>query len=411
MSLVERALAQPGDEREAYVRGACAADSELFDCVWKYVQSEERMRGFLLDPLFPAVLSEHPFDSETLNEQLASVSSPGELGHDFRGNERFEVIRCLGSGGMGVVYEVNDRHRDARVALKTLSKADPEAVYRFKNEFRALAGITHLNLVSIYELLATGDEWFFTIELVEGQDFRNYLRTACRKDPTPPTTSLRSGTADDLHPDYAASLSGTRPLAARSRAREAQCDIARLRAAFSQLVVGVSAIHAAGKLHRDLKPSNVMVTASGRVVILDFGLAVDLRHTKRGPAVTQIALGGTPNYMSPEQAQGVSLSEASDWYSAGVMLFEALTGRTPFPGRYNEEIIRAKLTLEAGRPSDICDGVPEDLDVLCCDLLQLKAEERPRGDEIVRRLGLGESQLPLSPLPSFPAAIVGREAP
>lgn len=411
MSLVELALARPAAEREAYVRGACAGNPELCERVWKYVQWEERMNGFLLDPLLPAALAEHPFKPEPMDEHSAVASSASKLGYDFKGNERFEVIRCLGSGGMGVVYEVNDRHRDARVALKTLSKADPDAVYRFKNEFRTLAGITHPNLVSIYELLATADEWFFTMELVEGQDFLDYVGAACRRDSDRATTAIRASAAGDIDLDDAASQSEPWPPAARSRVMGPQCDTGRLRAAFSQLVVGVRAIHAAGKLHRDLKPSNVIVTPSGRVVILDFGLAVDLHHTKPGPAVTQIAIGGTPNYMSPEQAQGASLNEATDWYSAGVMLFEALTGRTPFPGCYKEEIIQRKLTLEAGRPSDFCDGVPDDLDLLCCDLLRLKVEQRPRGEEIVRRLGLGESQPPPSSLPSFPAVIVGREAP
>jgi serine/threonine protein kinase len=410
MSLVELALARPADEREQYVRSACPNDSELFDQVWKYVQLEQRMNGFLLDPLYPAAYA-HPFEpGEFLDEALLyRRHGKSRFAPDFKGNDRFEVIRCLGSGGMGVVYEVKDRSHGVLVALKTLSKADPESVYRFKNEFRSLAGITHPNLVGLYELIATADEWFFTMELIEGQNFLEYLQEGLYSDAA--TLTVPEGVLDER--DRGDGLSHTEAQATTDQRRVVapQCDLAKLRAAFSQLVGGVRAIHAAGKLHRDLKPSNVIVTRSGRVVILDFGLAVDLRRAAPGTTVTQFALAGTPRYMSPEQAQGASLSEASDWYSAGMMMFEALTGRCLLPGNYEQEILQRKLTAEAAKPSDICDGIPEDLDVLCRDLLQLKPQQRPGGEEIIRRLGVSESQpTPLWKPPS-PAAIVGREAP
>ena len=157
MGLVERALARPSDERKAYVRAECGGRSELFSRVWNYVSWEQRMNGFLLDPLLPA----DPPEVRLAPGEFIQV--PLKLDSDLDCSNRFEVIRCLGSGGMGVVYEVNDRQRDARVALKTLSKVNPESMYCFKNEFRTLSGITHPNLISLYELFAAGDVCFFTM--------------------------------------------------------------------------------------------------------------------------------------------------------------------------------------------------------------------------------------------------------
>src|SRR5579871_6094020 len=95
---------------------------------------------------------------------------------DFQGNARFEIIRRVGAGGMGVVYEALDRERHMRVALKTLPLLLPKALYLFKNEFRALAGVSHPNLVTLFELLNEGDDWFFTMQFVEGLNFLAYVK-------------------------------------------------------------------------------------------------------------------------------------------------------------------------------------------------------------------------------------------
>ena len=113
-----------------------------------------------------------------------------------------------------------------------------------------------------------------------------------------------------------------------------------MRPALRQLAEGVHALHEMGKLHRDIKPSNVLVTDEGRVVLLDFGLVEDIN-----PELHETLLAGTPDYMSPEQGAQSKISKASDWYSVGVMLYQALTGRLPFRGKFFE-VMTQKQTRE-----------------------------------------------------------------
>src|SRR5205823_1524752 len=140
----------------------------------------------------------------------------------------------------------------------------------------------------------------------------------------------------------------------------------RIRGAFRELAGGVHALHAAGIVHCDLKPSNVMVAEDDRVVILDFGLA---RQLFGFDADARLRTGGTPAYMAPEQYGGEEpVSEATDWYSVGVMLYQALSGRLPFVGSSAE--IRHLKFAGAPRPlSAFVDGVPPDLESLCFALL------------------------------------------
>jgi serine/threonine protein kinase/tetratricopeptide (TPR) repeat protein len=331
----------------------------------------------------------------------------------YLGRGRWELRRKLGEGGMGMVWEAHDREQGTSVALKTLLHAGPDAIARFKREFRALADVVHPNLVALYELFAEADELFFTMELVPGVPFGSYVRPASEVLPAGPTTEpdapRRVSGNSDL-PDVSEATELTRPARKRIARPLGPLDEERLRVAMRQLAEGVCAIHAAGMLHRDLKPSNVLVTGDGRVVVLDFGLATDLASELT--AGDDRPLEGTVPFMSPEQAARLPLGPASDWYSVGVMLYHALTGRTPFTGA-RDDVLMDKQLLEPTPPSEHMPGVPSDLEALCLALLRRRPEDRPGADEVLRRLGSSaappRSRLLHSSVASY-ERFVGRDA-
>jgi serine/threonine protein kinase len=329
-------------------------------------------------------------------------------------SKRFSLVRRLGSGGMGVVFEVLDRERGETLALKTLQRMKADDVLAFKNEFRFLSGITHRNLVRLGELLRVGERWFFTMELVRGVDFQAYVRVPR---PDAVATPADGPDASPTPPGLAASGPGvptaaTVEIASHDRgsgrshrglsASSTQLDEERLRACLTQLVEGVCALHEAGIVHRDIKPSNVLVEPAGRVVILDFGLATHQR-TRRS-----LRVAGTPQYMAPEQAAGLPPSRTADWYAVGVMLYLALVGQLPFMGD-TAYVLKQKRFVDAPAPSDLVPDVPADLDELCVELMRRNPEDRPHGREILRRLGRAQAQpLRRSRIPR--RAFVGRRA-
>jgi hypothetical protein len=330
---------------------------------------------------------------------------------EFQGTARFSVRRCLGSGGMGVVYLAHDGERGVDVALKTLARVDARGIAGLKNEFRALADVTHPNLVGLHELFNDDGQWFFTMEVVEGKSFLEHV-SLTGPDPgavtvastASVTTAVPSTVPRDL---LRAALDDDAP---RGPKVALGCDLGRLRPALRQLCEAVAAIHAAGKLHRDVKPTNVLITPEGRVVILDFGLAIIQGGRRVEPGSVERLIEGTPAYMAPEQTLGEPVLPASDWYAVGAMLYEALTGKLPFTGDYRR-IIAAKRVKEPHAPSLIARDVPDDLDQLCVALLRRLPGDRPQGPEILRRVGgsLRGASGPVSGPASRPAALfVGR---
>jgi len=297
---------------------------------------------------------------------------------------------------MGVVYEAHDREMNKTVALKTLTRAEAVHIYRFKREFRALADVTHPNLVSLYEFMSDGKFWFFTMELVKGISFLEYVRpggkghSGSSKSSTlltnlPDSKSPLDYEADtqdfsDAHPTWPSETDGLR--GSSFDWSDVPLDEERLRSAFRQLAQGVHGLHETGKLHRDIKPSNVLVTKEGRVVILDFGLVADVEPEGLHDSDT---LAGTPDYMSPEQGAQLPISPASDWYSAGVMLFQALTGKLPFSGKFFE-VMMNKQSKDPPAPIDIQPDVASDLNDLCVRLLRRDPNARPSGREVLRYL-------------------------
>ncbi len=265
----------------------------------------------------------------------------------------YELLRELGRGGFGVVYEARHLQRGDRLALKTLpmvldgqtqSSRDAERLHRFRQEFRTLSEINHPNLAGMQTLEVDGNQWFFTMDLIDGVDFLQYVRP------------------------------------------KGPLDEARLRASLKQLVRGITALHEQGIVHRDLKPSNVLVGPDGRVTILDFGLVAELQHyANETLSIGTQHFAGTPRYAAPEQASG-QRSAAVDWYALGVMLFEAITGDAPFKGSAVDLLI-AKQTTDPPL-LDQREGVPQDLAQLVDSLLRRAPEERLSDQQVADALGV-----------------------
>ena len=292
-----------------------------------------------------------------------------------------------------MVFEAQEEGRSARVALKKLSLEDAGALYDFKQEFRGLVDVVHPNLVALHELFADGADIYLSMELVDGVGFLDHVHGVARLgDADAPTVAIDAGTT--LETTIASTPSAQGGVNGELRSAPSQravitmpgLDLLRLRPALRQLAEGIAAIHRAGKLHRDLKPSNVLVTAAGHLKVLDFGLIASLsRRTAAHDALDQ-RIVGTPAYMSPEQAMSQRLSPASDWYSLGVMLYEALTGRLPIAGK-TSEILTNKITLDPPDPRLLVADLPDDLADLCVGLLQRRPSDRPPEAAILATLG------------------------
>jgi serine/threonine protein kinase/tetratricopeptide (TPR) repeat protein len=371
---------------------------------------------------------------------------------------RFRILRRLGAGGMGVVYEALDLDRNVRVALKTLRATNAQSLYRFKVEFRALAEIVHPRLVPLFELMADGERWFFTMELLDdGVDLLSYLRYSGNPQADPTLArNLTHSTDASVGPNEVTQLDASRTrrtqLELEAPAAGAPAvvpdlvlppnaavalDYTRVRNVFRQLAEGVQVLHERGRLHRDLKPENVSVRRStGDVVLLDFGLVAALEDAPRStsdsvrplqtkatsdsgvtrvvrasqrpqayPATEAGTITGTVAYMAPEQAMALPLTAASDWYSMGVMLYEALAGQLPFQGT-----ITAMLTARQLRDplpvSHVAPETPADLAALCMALLRRDPATRISGPEIVAQLGGRPSERPSAEPPA--TVFVGR---
>jgi tRNA A-37 threonylcarbamoyl transferase component Bud32/tetratricopeptide (TPR) repeat protein len=328
-----------------------------------------------VDPLPPARSEQDPaFAGSTLISWFAWMDR-GQAA-PVLGAGRFEIKGTLGEGGAGTVYRAYDRQLQREVALKLLRHAAGRDLYRFKREFRALADITHSGLVTLHELHSWNEHWFFTMEIVEGVSFVDWVRP-------PRHTSGPKRTRQDI--------------------LQSPVNDARLRGALIQLVDALIALHRAGKLHRDLKPSNVLVTAHGRVALLDFGLVAGVAEGDP----ERLAVG-TPVYMSPEQASDQPLAEPSDWYSVGCMLYEALTGRRPFEGDSQDVMTRKQSELPAN-PLQHATRAPLDLARLCMALLQPAPHVRPTGLGILTQLGAAPSRTTRALTRSVPPpSFVGR---
>ncbi|MEO7330202.1 MAG: serine/threonine-protein kinase, partial [Minicystis sp.] len=329
------------------------------------------------------------------------------------GTERFSIVRRLGAGGMGIVYLAYDREGERQVALKTLHTRNPGEIFRLKNEFRALAGLSHPNLAQLYELVADGDRCFFTMEYVEGTDFLSYAQGDASTSPSKRTTSPTAATAVlPSEVGYNETLpAGEVPSSTRVNSASAvtpfAIDEARLQAVLAQLVRAIHALHTGRMLHLDIKPSNVLVTAEGRVVVLDFGLVTHLEASRTRSGASPQQSGGTPAYMAPEQALSQGVCEASDWYGVGTMLFEVLTRTLPFEGSVMD-VLRQKLSTEAPHPLKRNPLAPQLLGELCFEMLRRSADARPAVSTLAAALEVELTHESILGVPERAVSLIGR---
>lgn len=286
---------------------------------------------------------------------------------------RFAVRRTLGAGGFGVVYEALDTERGAVVALKSLQRMEAAALAAFKREFRALADLHHPSLPTLYELMEGPDGYCFTMELVTGVPFTEWVSGGLARH-----SSELSSTVSRMTPTQAAADGIDVVLEEPSLPRQ-PVDLPALRSALGQLLEVLDFVHDSGRLHCDVKPANVLVRTDGRVCLLDFGLAHAVGTTSR-------RFTGTVGYAAPEQFEERPLSPATDLYAVGCMLFEALTGRLPFVGSRGQ-IARDKLGGDAPDVRLFAEDAPADLAKLTGSLLARSPSDRPRRGLAARGAG------------------------
>jgi serine/threonine-protein kinase len=245
----------------------------------------------------------------------------------------YRIATLLGKGGMGAVFKGVHPSIGSRVAIKFLSQEcsqHPALVERFFAEAKAVNLIRHDNIVTVSDLASTPDgRPYIVMELLDGAPLSAYMKRY-----------------------------GGLPLGALCRVT-------------AEVLDGLGAAHAQQIVHRDLKPDNVFVLKNGRVKILDFGVA-KLRPEQGGisDATRTGSLLGTPQYMSPEQAQGMHVDHRSDLYAVGVMLFEGVTGQRPFPAQTLYELLKAHVELMPPAPSLLRPDVPPSLETVLLHALQ-----------------------------------------
>jgi tetratricopeptide (TPR) repeat protein len=298
----------------------------------------------------------------------------------------FEIVRELGRGGMGVVYEARQVSLNRRVALKVLSTGlglTPNAVQRFQREAEAAAKLHHTNIVPVY---ATGDQdgtHYYAMELIEGPSLDHVIRQAREARNDRERAAGVTPAVSPSTPDLAAtgpyvpqgtSESGPSALTASSLSSDSEFfdAVARMMA---EVADALEYAHTQGVIHRDIKPSNLLLSPEGRLSVNDFGLARMLeqpRMTMTGEFV------GTPAYMSPEQlaAGRTPLDHRTDIYSLGATLYELLTLQPPFTGERRDQVLAQILHKEPVRPRRVNKKIPVDLETICLKALEKDPDRR-----------------------------------
>ncbi|HTU90867.1 MAG TPA: serine/threonine-protein kinase [Gemmataceae bacterium] len=293
----------------------------------------------------------------------------------------FEIVRELGRGGMGVVFEARQLSLNRRVALKVLSSGlglTSKAVQRFQREAEAAAKLHHTNIVPVYAIGEEDGTHFYAMELIDGPSLDHVIRQmragANATDPTPTASEDR----DDLAQTgpYITNASNTDASALTSSSLGSGSGyfdtVARM---IAEVADALKYAHQQGVIHRDIKPSNLLLSPTGRLSVNDFGLARMLEQ----PGMTLTGeFVGTPAYMSPEQitAGRTPLDQRTDIYSLGATLYEFLTLHPPFCGERRDQLLAQILHKEPKAPRKLNAKVPRDLETICLKCLEKDPDRR-----------------------------------
>jgi eukaryotic-like serine/threonine-protein kinase len=282
---------------------------------------------------------------------------------------RYRILHKIGSGGMADVYCAEDTHLGRRIAMKLLHRRfaqDGEFVERFRREASSAAGLQHPNVVGVYDRGEFDDTYYIAMEYCEGRSLKDVVRA------------------------------------------ESPLDVRRAIAITRQVLLAARFAHRRNVIHRDLKPHNVILDAEDGVKVTDFGIA------RAGASdITQAgAIMGTAQYFSPEQAQGRPVTEASDLYSIGVVLFELLTGKAPFDGETPVAIALMHVNQPAPSPRDLVPTIPSELNTVVLKALAKDPAERyPDAESFMRDLDAVEASLERGPVDAESTAVFAPAAP
>lgn len=332
--LYHAALELRADERAFFLERACAGDAELRHQVESLIASHDQAAEFISSPALTVAA-----------EMLANDEGSALSGQTIA---RYRVLSLIGTGGMGRVYLAEDIELGRRVALKLLPKHftyDKNQVQRFRQEARAASALNHPNILTVYEVGQTDGTEFIATEYVDGETLRERL----------------TGPSVQVH------------------------EILNVAA---QVADALAAAHEVGIIHRDVKPENIMIRRDGYIKVLDFGLAKLTQKlsgslpiefeasTKRVVRTNPGVVMGTTQYMSPEQARGLTVDPRADIWSLGVVLYEMVTGQRPFAGSTHGDTIVAILDREPAPFARYTSGVPAELERIVQKALSKNVDER-----------------------------------
>jgi WD40 repeat protein/serine/threonine protein kinase len=337
-------------------------------------------RAEKLRQLLPAVQALADLDWLNSAAPVPSPAGPG-AGQALGALGDFRLLREVGRGGMGVVYEAEQISLNRRVALKVLPFAatlDPRQIQRFKHEAQAAAYLHHTNIVPVYTVGCERGVYYYAMQFIEGQTLAALIRGLCHQEAGPP--------ASEPTPLYVTPPPGaggprasavTPPVAALSTQRSAPGPASYRRAAQLgvQAAEALEHAHQLGVIHRDIKPANLLIDGAGNLWVTDFGLA----HCQSQVGLTLTGdLVGTLRYMSPEQALGgrALVDHRTDIYSLGATLYELLALRPAFPGRDRQELLRQIAQEEPVPPRHLDRAIPAELETIVLKALAKAPEER-----------------------------------